>query len=95
MFGKFGKKTKTVKQRKAEEYQKLGQQIEAMYDTVNPSRAQVYRTAFLRGIAQGVGGVVGATIVVALLIWLLSLFQEIPVLGHLMDSIQNTLESRK
>lgn len=91
----FGKKPKSERKLKAEEYQKLGQQIEAMYDTVNPSRATVYRTAFLRGIAQGVGGVVGATLVIALLIWILSLAGHIPLLGPLVDSVQHTLQRHK
>lgn len=91
----FHKKKKTAQDKKSEEYKKLGQQIEAMYDTISPDRKKLYKTAFLKGVAQGVGGVVGATVVVALLIWLLSLFQEIPVLGHFVDSIQNTLQSRK
>ena len=66
-----------------------------MYDTVNPDRKQVYRSAFLRGVASGVGGVIGATIVVALLLWLLSLFSEVPILGHFVQSVRHTLESHR
>ena len=90
----FHKKKKSAKEQKSEDYEKLGRQIESMYDAVNPDRTKLYRTAFLKGIAQGVGGVIGATVIVALLIWLLSLFQEIPVLGHFVDSIQNSLQSK-
>jgi hypothetical protein len=90
----FHKKTKSQKEQKAEDYKKLGQQIEAMYDTVNPNRTAVYRTAFFRGIAQGVGGIIGATLVIALLIWLLSLFEQVPFLGHFVDSIRHSLQSR-
>jgi len=88
------RKTKSEKEKKAEDYRKLGAQIEAMYDTVNPNRSAVYRTAFFRGVAQGVGGIVGATLVIALLIWLLSLFEQVPFLGHFVDSIRHSLQGR-
>jgi hypothetical protein len=88
----LGHKHKTDRQKRTEEYQKLGRQIESMYDAVNPDRTSLYRTAFLKGVAQGVGGIIGATVVVALLVWLLSLFQEIPGLGHVIDSVRHTLQ---
>lgn len=91
----FGKKPKTKKEQKDEEYKKLGREIETMYDTVNPDRKKLYRTAFFKGVAQGVGGVIGATLVIALLIWILSLFEQVPFLGHFIDSIQHSLQSRK
>jgi hypothetical protein len=93
MLGK--KPTKTKKEQTNADYEKLGRQIEAMYDAVNPDRKKLYRMAFLKGIAQGVGGVIGATLVIALLIWLLSLFEQVPFLGHFIDSIQHSLQSRK
>ena len=90
MFGK--KKPKSTKAQKNADYRKLGEQIESMYDAVRPDRTALYRTSFLKGVATGVGGVVGATIVVALLIWLLSFFQEIPFLGHIVESARHSLE---
>lgn len=90
----FGKKHKSQKRQKAEEYQKLGQQLESMYDAVNPNRTALYRTAFLKGVAQGVGGIIGATIIIALVIWLLSLLGHIPLLGPLVDSVRHTLQNR-
>lgn len=84
-------KTDTHKQ---EEYRRLGAQIEAMYDTVNPDRHALYRTALLKGIMGGVGGVLGATIVIALLIWLLSLFDSIPLVGPFLESVRHTLQTR-
>jgi hypothetical protein len=38
--------------------------------------------------------VIGATIVVALLIWILSLFTEIRFIGPVIDPIRNTIEER-
>lgn len=91
----FGKKHKSASEQKNEEYQKLGAMIESMYDAVNPNRAALYRTAFVKGVISGVGGIVGATVAVALILWLLSLFAQVPVLGHFVDTVRNTLQNRK
>lgn len=74
------------------EYEQLGRQIEALYESVNPKKVSLYKAAFLKGILGGVGGVIGATVVVALLLWLLSLFGSLPIIGGFMDTVQNTIE---
>lgn len=76
----------------AEYYEKLGRQLESLYDAINPKRSVVYRTALLRGVFTGVGGVIGATLVVALLLWILSLFNELPFIGGVTESIQQTID---
>jgi Domain of unknown function (DUF5665) len=93
MFLRKGKKSPG--QEKLEAQQRLGTMIEAMYDAVNPDRKALYRSAFLKGIAGGIGGIVGATVGIALLLWILSLFGQIPLVGHFVDSIRHTLQARK
>lgn len=91
-FGPFKKKQKDSLPKTTKDYESLGRQVEAIYDAINPKRAVVYRTAFFKGIFTGVGGVIGATIVVALLIWILSLFSELPFIGNFTESIQTTID---
>jgi branched-subunit amino acid ABC-type transport system permease component len=91
----FGKKHESESERRAAEQQKLGAMIESMYDTVRPDRGALYRTAFLKGVISGVGGIIGATVVIALIAWLLSLFTEVPILGHFVESVRHTLETHK
>lgn len=91
----FGGHRKSASEQKAAEQQQLGSMIESMYDTINPNRAKLYRTAFFKGIINGLGGVVGATVGIALLLWLLSLFGQIPLVGHFVDSIRHTLQNRQ
>lgn len=90
IFGR--KKPQDDKPVNSKDYEKMGRMIESMYDAVNPNRKALYRTAFLKGIATGVGGVIGATVVIALVLWLLSLFTEVPLIGGFVESLQNTLE---
>ncbi|MDR0397991.1 MAG: DUF5665 domain-containing protein [Candidatus Nomurabacteria bacterium] len=50
---------------------------------------------FLRGIFFGAGSVIGGTIVIAVLIWFLSLFTYIPgAVGDFVDAVIKTLNNR-
>jgi hypothetical protein len=86
----FRKKKTSKKQ--FENYEALGKQVAALYDHLNPDRGGLYRTAFLKGIVTGVGGVMGATLVVAMLAWLLSIFGQVPFIGPISDNVRNTLQ---
>jgi hypothetical protein len=69
--------------------------IEDLFYDFNRSRAQVYKMNFFRGIFLGAGTVIGGTVVIALVVWLLSLLGNIvPPLGDFFDGISHTLESK-
>jgi Domain of unknown function (DUF5665) len=88
-------KNKTLVEKQQIEYEELGKQIAALYDHLNPKKGELYKTAFLRGVLSGVGGVIGATLVIALLLWGLSLFDDLPLIGGLFESLTNTIEKNK
>lgn len=68
--------------------------IEELFYDFNRSRSQVYVMNFVRGILFGAGSVLGGTVVIALLIWVLSLLGNvIPPLGDFFDGITQTIES--
>jgi hypothetical protein len=50
--------------------------------------------SFLRGLAQGFGAIVGGTILIALMVWVLGLFNEVPFLGDAADAITDTISGR-
>ena len=72
----------------------MGRQLEALYDSVNPKKGALYKAAFIKGVLGGVGGVVGATVVIGLLIWLLSLFDNIPLVGGFFESLTDTIDKK-
>ena len=88
----FKKRKKTAPEQRKEDYEKLGKQVAALYDHLNPDRRGLYRTAFLKGLVTGLGGVIGATIVVAVLAWILTLAGHIPFLGPLSDDVRQTIQ---
>lgn len=90
IFGIGKQKTPTEAQKI--EYEELGKQVAALYDHLNPKKGELYKTAFLRGVLSGVGGVVGATLVIALLLWALSFLDSIPVIGNFFEAVSRTIE---
>lgn len=90
MFPLF--KKKQSKQERQRDYEKLGKQVAALYDSVNPDRAGLYRTAFLKGIVTGVGGVIGATVVIVIIAWVLSLLGQVPFVGPIFDNVRGTIQ---
>lgn len=69
--------------------------IEELFYDFNTSRAQVYKINFFRGMFFGLGSVLGGTIVVALLIWVLSLVAGFfPPLEDFFNGVTDTIKSK-
>ena len=67
--------------------------IEDLFYDFHSSRRQVYFMNFTRGIFLGVGTVIGGTLVVALVLWLLTWLTDIP--GGIGDFIQYVVDTVK
>ena len=68
--------------------------IEDLFYDFNRSRVQVYKMNFVRGVLFGAGSVIGGTVVIALIVWILSLLGNvIPPLGDFFDGVSNTLDA--
>ncbi len=57
-------------------------------------KKHLYLQNFARGIAFGAGSVLGATVVIALVIWILSLFETVPFIGPLVENARETIKKR-
>ena len=75
-----------------DDYEALGKQVAALYDHINPDRKGLYRTAFLSGIVRGVGGIIGATIVIVILAWVLSLLGQVPFIGPIFENVEQSIQ---
>jgi hypothetical protein len=88
--GKIAEKIKSDNERGARQ----GVLEDLFYD-FNRSRVQIYKMNFVRGIFFGLGSVLGGTLFVALLIWILSLFGDIfPPLAHFVNGVIDAMQHR-
>lgn len=85
---------KNQKPSKKDSYEQIGRMVENIYLTGYIDQNQMYKMSFLKGVAAGLGGVVGATIVVGLLVWLLSVLNYTP-LRPITERLQDTVKSQK
>lgn len=69
------------------QYQDLGKKLVAFYEMGYVDKKQALSFSFLKGLVGGFGAFLGGTILIGLLIWLLSLFDYLPFI----DSIRDTL----
>lgn len=80
-----------TKKPKESDFEDLGKLLENIYETGYANRGRLYKMSFFKGVIAGFGGVVGATIVVALLLWILSLLHYVPFLNRVTDNVQCTI----
>lgn len=67
--------------------------LEELFYDFNTSRFQIYKMNFVRGLFFGFGSVLGGTVIIALLIWILTILaNHIPALSDLFQGVSATLE---
>lgn len=66
--------------------------LEELFNDLYADRRKIYKVNFFRGIFFGLGSVIGGTIILAFLVWIISLFVNLPVIGDFFQETQNTLQ---
>lgn len=69
--------------------------LDDLFENYYKRRHQIYAMNFYRGIFFGLGGVIGGTIVVALLLWLLSTLQFVPFLDGITRAVEHSLQNHR
>lgn len=88
------KQNKTpVQELKPVQYERLGRLIESVFIHGYANRKRLLWMTFAKGIVNGVGSVIGATIVIGLLLWTLSLLGTVPFIGPIAESLQETINT--
>ena len=67
------------------------QALEYLMATGYVNKKRLYMENFFRGIFFSVGSILGATIVITLLLWVLSLFGNVPFIGDIVRNTQSTI----
>ncbi|PSO44484.1 hypothetical protein BRC21_01315 [Candidatus Saccharibacteria bacterium SW_7_54_9] len=93
----FNKHTRELKETEAprQEYARLGKALTRAIVRDNIQVTHNWRRFitinFVRGLFFGLGSVVGATLLVALVLWLLNVFGGLPIVGDWFDAISSAL----
>jgi hypothetical protein len=69
--------------------------LEDLFDDYYAQRYQVYKMNFVRGIVFGFGSVIGGTLMIALLLWILSFLGEVPLIGNFTQTVQHSIEKSR
>lgn len=73
------------------DYEQLGRMLESLYETSYANKRSLYKMSFIKGVIGGFGGVIGATVVVAIVAWILSLLHFVPFVHTITDNFQSTM----
>lgn len=87
-------RSKSDKNLDFKKYEELWKLMVSVGEIGEGNRKKLYKTAFIKGIYSGLGGVIGATIVLAVLLYVISLLGQVPFIGDIAQSIQETIENR-
>lgn len=68
--------------------------VDILYKSQYLDKKDFYLHSFLRGAVAGAGGILGATVLIAVLLWILSLFDTVPLIGPLLENTRDTIERR-
>ena len=93
----FGRK-KNPDPKTGVDYEKLGRAMESVLvrdyiDLLGSTRRQIM-SAFTRGIFMGLGTVIGATLVLSVLLWLLHLLGGLPIIGEYLQGAGQSLRTK-
>jgi len=69
--------------------------LEELFNDFYDDRRNIYKMNFFRGVFFGLGSVLGATVVVALVVWILSFFVQIPGIGGAFQQAQQQIETHQ
>lgn len=78
-----------LSKKQREEFTK--QQLEYFFEMSHPKWGKVIKFAFIKGVATGFGIFLGGTILIALLVWILSLLGSVPFLQEIAGSARDSL----
>ncbi len=70
----------------------LGKKLQSFYDMGYVSPKEALTFSFLKGLVGGIGAFIGGTLVITLILWVLTLFGQVPFVGQLIRALQHSLQ---
>lgn len=81
----------TTKKPSDKELIELGKKLQTLYETGYVNKKQALKFTFLKSMIAGFGAFLGGTILVALLLWFLSFFNNVTLIDHVVNIIRHGL----
>lgn len=82
---------KSSSQKANVDYERIGRLVFSISELGAKDKKTLYKISFWRGVWGGLGGVIGATIIVAMLLWIFSLLGDVPLIGPVIDLIRKKI----
>lgn len=68
------------------------QLLDEIFNDLYSNRTRIYRINFFRGVCFGFGSILGGTVIVAIIVWILSQIASwFPVISDITNGVVNTL----
>jgi len=71
----------------------LGKKMQNFFELGYVSKKEGLLFSFYRGLVTGAGAFIGGTLVISVVLWILSLFNTVPFIGHIIDNVSRTLQA--
>lgn len=68
--------------------------LQDVFQDLYRNRRKIYKINFIRGIFFGFGSVLGGTVVIAILIWVLSWFVDFPLIGQYFQELLHAIQQK-
>lgn len=78
-----------------EQIQHAKEALELLFASQYIDKKQLYFENFLRGLFFGLGTIIGTAIALTLGLWILSLFDSIPLIGPVVENIESSIQQAK
>ncbi len=85
--------TDDQKTRSVSDYERIGRLMAPIVEGGFISHKRLVGLSFVRGVFIGFGSVIGATVLIGILVWTLSFFNEVPFVQDLADKINQGIEA--
>jgi len=86
---------KEEKQLTTKDYEKMGRMLEEVAQTGYANPKRVLWFSFTKGIAYGFGLFLAGTVVVALVVGILGLFEQVPVVNRITEQVLNSINNAR
>lgn len=70
------------------DYERAGKMFVDIVATTYAKRWRIYYFSIIKGFFSGLGGVIGATVGVAILLYILSFFDSVPIIDHFIRLVE-------